>query len=401
MGTLREDDPGRRRLLLAGLAALADSAVPSGVMALATAACQPEAEPRIPIEFTPIMERGNLPSAGDIVVIDKKPLLVGKNELIIIPPTYTRNTKFEQYGGRVFTSGGDRFSSYPIRDPRMTDNMFDWMLAIDTNPSQQEMIRKKIDRKLANGGEMLLFFPGFITDDGIPYDPIVPRVDTFTTFLNGLKRGWETWDALYFNYGEKLWIDRYQLANTTRDPNQNARHAKQLVGELKQELPLVKFNFIAHSLGGLFALHAAVAHPDAVNNLVLINSPLKGFEKTAGQVVKVEAMRKALWVHGIFDEKVTDYLFALWKDQAYQKWVSDAVKFLRSLGKRVLVVIDEGDGVVSRESAEVEEVELLTIKTGERGGLIPPLENHGRPLKYGAAISYIGERLGNDMADSS
>lgn len=390
----KEFDAARRELLLRkfpGAVLLANRLIAdvprtlaAGVVSTALVACQQPPEMGMSIETTPIKERGNSPTEGDIVVIDNNPFLLRNDNRIIVPPTYIRNTKFEQYGGRVFASGTDAFRKLPVRDPRATGNMLDWLASLTPDSRQGEMIREKIAKKVTGGGEMLLFFSGFITDDGIPYDPIIPREDTFITFLAGQStRGWEPWDAMHFNYGEKLWIDRYPLANTTKDPNQNVGHAKQLVGDLKEELPLIKFNFIAHSLGGLFALHAAIAYPDMVNNLILINSPVKGFEKTAGQVLKVEAMRKALWAHGIFDEKVTNYLFALWQNKAYQKWVGDAVSFLRSIGKRVLVVIDEGDGVVSREAALVEEAELLTIKTGEKGGLIPPLENHGRPLKYG------------------
>lgn len=417
MGRLQEFDPGRRDFLskkipggvLAawGLARQASQILPVVLgEAFMASACQPKPEAELGPEFPPIKERKNSPEEGDIVVIDRKPYLLRNGVRYIIPPTYMRNTKFEEYGRRVFTSGGEEFRHHSLVDPSATSTILESLLSLHPNVGERKHIREMLTKKLRNGGEMLLFFPGFITDEGVPFDPILPRVDTFTTFIKGLApRGWQFWDALFFNYGEELWLDKYKIQNTTRDPKENIKHAKEFVGVLKAEVPLIQFNVIAHSLGCLFALAAAMEHPNIVNNLILINGPVRGLKKTPGRIAEVELLRTALKVKGIRDEKVTDYLFDLWNNKAYQKWVSDAVSFLRAIGKRVIVVIDESDGIVPQEAALIEEAELLRIRTGEKKGLvgdtIGTLKAHGRPLKYGQAIDYVGERIGEDLADKT
>lgn len=408
MGTPQECDLGRRRLLLAGAAALFKAreipALTTSIMAAAIeTACRVQAEQTLGPEFPPIRER-KIPGEGDIVLIEGAPFLLGRNKRYPMPSTYPKNSKLERYGGRIIAVGGEQFARYPIVDPSKQLTIVESVVNLHPNIEERDMVREMISKKLHSGGEMLLFYPGFLNDDGEPFNPFLPRVDTFTTFIRGLSsKDWQFWDSLFFNYGEDVWLDRYDIKNTMRDPRENIKHSKIFLASLKEELPLIRFNVIAHSLGCIFALTAAVEHPEKVNNLVLINGPLKGLEKTAGRVVEVSALKGMTAPLG--GEKVTDYLFGLWENKAYQKWLGDAVRFLRSIGVGVTVIVDEGDGIVPPESAFVEEAETLTIRTGEKKGLLPDykegLKNHGRPLKYRAAIDYIAERIGQDLADAA
>lgn len=397
---------------MGGLAALLNSPkIPNLITGLATGvlttatetACQIQGEQGLGPEFPLIRER-KIPEEGDVIIIEGAPYLLGSSKRYPIPLTYPKNSKLERYGRRMLGIGGEQFAHYPIVDPSRQLTIIESITNLHPNLEERERVGRMISKKLHGGGEMLLFFPGFLTDEGEPFSPFFPRLDTFTTFIQGLSsRGWQFWDSLFFNYGEDIWLDRYDIKNTLRDPAENIRHSKKFLATLKEELPLIRFNIIAHSLGCIFALAAAAEHPERVNNLVLINGPLKGLEKTAQRVVEVTALKGK--VAGYGGEKVTDYLFNLWGNKAYQKWLGDTVRFLRSIGIRVTAVVDEGDGIVPPGSSFIEEAETLTIRTGEKIGLLPEYEkgfaNHGRPLKYKEAIDSIGEKIGQDLADAA
>lgn len=418
MGTQQEYDPARRDLVFRKIP------LAIGGIAFALSGCQvPQLESLV---TPPKKERKDSPESGDIIFVDNKPYLLRNDKRYPIPDLekYRRYTKLDQYGRKVITSPGESYRNYPLVESVSPSAILDWMIGLSgLDPKAQGVAKEKLQKKLREGGEMLVFFPGFMTEKGEVYDVMKPYVDTFTTLIKGLApKKWGLEDCLFFNYGEKLWIDEYPTQNTARSPEENIRHALEFLKTLKEEFPFIQFNLIGHSLGGLFALAATMEHYDAINNLILINSPIKGIEGTWGRRLLTQSARPLLRVWGVEDEKVTSYLFNLWGDKAYQRRLEDFVSFFTSIGRKISVVVDENDSIVPLKSASLEKAAEVRLRgTGRPQSLWDPtlyiryldasgyviqavregLEAHGRPLIDRGVIDYSARQLGEDLADAA
>ena len=280
----------------------------------------------------------------------------------------------------------DGFQDYPVDEVPRERRIYD-----------KTTRTEKINNPL--GQEILVFFPGLTTDGGMPYETIKPVSDTFVSLLVGLKtKKWGLENSFFFTYGKERLIE-YEAKHTARSPEENMRYAIDFISVLKEEFPLAQFNIICHSLGGLFGLAAAQKHPDAINNLILINSPIRGIEGNLFRKGLVGAGRKLLEPY-IGDEKVSDYLFNLWGNKKYQRELGEFVLFFTSIGRKIIVVTDENDPIVPVESASVKGAkEIRLAKT--TNAPIPINEwlvAHGRPLRDKEAIGQIGGELGENLA---
>lgn len=102
----------------------------------------------------------------------------------------------------------------------------------------------------------------------------------------------------------------------------------------------------------------------------------------------------------IGEEKVSDYLFGAWDSKKYQKELEEFVSFFTSIGRQIIVVVDESDPVVPVESSTVKGAkEIRLAKT--TNAPIPINEwlvAHGRPLREKGVIGQIGDELGENLA---
>ncbi|MDP3726928.1 MAG: hypothetical protein Q8Q96_01265, partial [bacterium] len=318
-----------------------------GVGALSLlSACAAEEEERLTQKPKEIE---GIPKAGDLIITSEGAFLlrIGKRYPISDLRIYARNTKLERYGRKILYLPQGSLGEYSIGDVSRKQRIWDGTTRTEkiNNPS---------------GQEILVFFPGFMTDGGMPYETIKPAEDTFVNLLVGLKpKKWGLENSFFFTYGKERLIE-YEAKHTARSPEENMRHAIDFIGVLKEEFPLAQFNIICHSLGGLFGLAAAQKHFDAINNLILINSPIRGIEGNLFRKGLVGAGRKLLEPY-IGDEKVSDYLFRIWGSKEYQEKLEKFVSFFTSIGRKIIVVTDESDPIVPVESTLVKGVKEIRL----------------------------------------
>ena len=247
--------------------------------------------------------------------------------------------------------------------------------------------------------EALIFFGGFMTDEGIPYNEIVPMKDTFTALRQKLKTyGWNATDSFFFTYGVKG-LDRYKSTDTARSPRENIRHAFEFFETLEQMFPIVQFHLIAHSLGGIFALEVAKRHAAKIKSLTLINSPVRGIEPTIGTRLRTALLTQVArpWIG---EEKVTGYLFDIWNNRTYQNELLEFARSFTGSGKTLLTVISKDDPVVSKESSMIPGADEITLSLGSvRFNILildylrDCLDAHGRPLRDDEAMEGIIKKV--------
>ena len=243
--------------------------------------------------------------------------------------------------------------------------------------------------------EALIFFGGFMTDEGIPYNEIVPIKDTFTDLRQKLKTyGWNATDSFFFTYGVRG-IDRYKATDTARSPREIIKHTVEFFETIEQMFPLVQFHLFAHSLGGIFALEVAKRYSGKVKSLSFINSPVKGIEPTIGMRLRTGLLTQAVrpWIG---EEKVTGYLFDLWNNREYQEGLVEFARNFTESGRKLVTVISKDDPIVPKESSSIPGSDEILLSLGSVGFnlflldyLRDCLDAHGRPLRNDKAIEEI------------
>lgn len=360
-------------------------------------------------ETTRKWERGEGPEAGDVIFVGDQPYLLRNGQKYPIGDIdrFVEYTKFAKYGGRVFREGKtlDDIPAGFVPDGKY---FFDPYTGLP-----------KANKPF--GGEMNLYVAGFLTSGGDVFDVQRPEQDTFGRITSRQRsNNWDPGlDSGHFPYGEKS-IDKgfteYTVEDTMRNPEENAQHGLEFFETFKREMPLVQYNLIAHSLGGLFALAIAAKHYDAINNVILINSPIRGFSGSDDcQKAGTWVLKQGLRLYKRQDEKVTDYLFSLWNNKVYQREIEDFAAFFRSLGKRLIIVHTQDDRIAPIESTTIENAELVLLK----GSLsedcpvtrFPPkadipairqaLKAHGAPLENDTVIDKIKDAVGRNLAQAA
>lgn len=366
-----------QRAALLGGAALLSQVVPG---------CETPEEPSPPPQKSKELE--NIPRDGDVVMVGGEPFLLRNDKRYLIPDLriYVRNTKLERYGKKTLYLPQGSPQDRPIGDVPRARRLFD---------------KTTNTEKIINpfGQEILVFFPGFTTDGGMPWETIRPVNDTFVSLLIGLKsKKWGLVDSFFFTYGKERLIE-YEARHTARPPEENMQYAIDFLSTLKEEFPLAQFNIICHSLGGLFGLAAAKKHFDAINNLILVNSPIRGIEGNLFRRGLVGSGRKLLEAY-IGEEKVSEYLFNAWDSKKYQKELEEFVSFFTSIGRQIIVVVDENDPIAPVESSLVKGAKEIRLAKATNAP-IPIAEwlvAHGRPLRDKGIAGQVGDELGENLA---
>lgn len=328
----------------------------------------------------------NIPRMGDVVIVGNQAFLLRDNKAYPIPDLerYKKLTKFDKYGRGSFSLERDIFAQYPPAQ-------------LPTVPEVIDPFSGQFKKGKPFGGEINVYFPGFITDNGVPFDVIKPAEDTFVEIRKKLMtQKWELFDSIFFTYGERG-LGQYHAKETGRSPQENIREALAFFEQLKKDYPLAQFNFIAHSLGGIFALEAARKNPDAINNFILISSPVRGIDGNPVRRVQTQVAKQVLKPY-VGDEKASDYLFDLWGNKKYQKELEQFGESFTKMGRGLTTVASEDDPIVPKESQIIKGAGLITLRVGD----VPFSEYlvaHGRPLKSGLVVNAIAERIGENLAD--
>ena len=352
-------------------------------------ACQVPSTPIEKIIPSPTKEKENIPREGDIAAMNNAYYLIrnGMKYLLSNPQEYKRLTKFDKYSRRIlpFSPGDfDKYQSGKVSEEKYIIDLFTGQL--------------KENRPL--GGEINIYFPGFLTDGAMPYDLLIPRKDTFIAIRKNLEKNkWGEVESLFFTYGKSK-FEEYGPKDTAIDPRENIKYALEFFKSLKESFPLVQFNLIGHSLGALFALEVARKYPDAVNNLILLSGPVRGFKYDFVRAQEIEFVRQALMKLGIIEE-VIDYLVALWKDKNYQKGLDDFVKSFTASGKKIQVYTSNADSIVFEEEAYLPGVTTIIDAGGRKGGLaaIPRIfEEHSRTHHDPVVQEKINNMIGENLA---
>lgn len=383
MGTSFFEREIRRREFLQGAALFGGAVLLSQVVP----GCETQEEPSPPPQKSKELE--SIPRDGDVAVVGEEAFLLRNKKRYPISDLriYNRNTKPERYGRKTLYLPQGSFQDRPTGDVPRAQRLFD---------------KTTNTEKIINpfGQEILVFFPGFITDGGMPWETIRPVSDTFVSLLVGLKsKKWGLADSFFFTYGKERLIE-YGVKHTARAPEENMQYAVDFLATLKEEFPLAQFNIICHSLGGLFGLAAAKKHFDAINNLILINSPIRGIEGNLFRKGLVGSGRKLLEAY-IGEEKVSEYLFNAWDNKKYQRELAEFVSFFTSIGRQIIVVVDENDPVVPTESSTVKGAKEMRLAKTTNAPIIPVNEwlvAHGRPLRDKGIVGQIGDELGENLA---
>lgn len=328
----------------------------------------PDARPKIPIE-------------GDIISYERRNYLLRRELLHEISDLnrYKKLTKFNQYKRRIFD-----VSSRPQR--RIADRL------------QQRGVIDRFtggwkDAKLS-GGEINIFFPGFMTDEGQLFDVINPSNETFYEIRNELKKkNWELLDNLFFTYG-KEGFDEYNAKDTIISPVKNIDKALEFFDYAKNEFPLCQFNLIAHSLGGIFALEVARKNVGAINNIILLESPVNGLRKDNPSKEKAATLKNLIRPFA-GDEYVTDYLFDIW-DKNQKEENENFIKNFIGAGGRFLVVASANDLVVPLESKIINGTRQLTFTDKLDSSLIGYIYHHGKSLKDAKVKTIIADIIGEN-----
>lgn len=340
-----------RREFITGLAA--SLLVPS-------LACRTPSAPQVEIIPTPTKEKENVPKEGD-VVIDQHGmfnLLRNGSRYVLNSAEFTeyrRRTKFDKYKRRIFSFSPGVLDSYPIGFVPQEKYVID--------PFSGQLIPNK-----PLGGEINIYFSGFLSDGGMPYELLIPKQDAFTTLRKKLEQnGWSDNESLYFNYGKEK-FDEYTPSDTAKNPEENIAYALKQIEQLKKEFPLVQFNLIANSLGCLFALEVAKKHADAINNIILFSGPVRGLRHEFCRAQFITPMREVLRRLGII-EQVTDYLHNLWEDKAYQRELDEFVESFKKSGKNIRMYASDADSIVFSEESYLPGVTTV-IEAGEKKGCV-------------------------------
>lgn len=341
-------------------------------------------------------DKENVPQMGDIIVVGSEAELLrgGMRYRVENVETYLRRSKSP---GKIFRlqsiEAAKFFSQYP--KGQVPGNYI-----ID-------IVQQDLKRINLQGGEKIIYAQGFLSADGRPFAQIIPRKDTFVASRKRLKsEGWDSdpedivqLDSYIFSYQEDE-LKTYGIGDTLRDPKINGDYAFKFIKKRVEQHPFDQHTGIGHSLGGLYLLKMAMEFPEAFNNLILVNVPIRGISWNPVREVQTQAIRGALKALGQGDEKVTDYLFKLWGDQDYQKKLRKFIADFTKSGRRIVIVYTKGDIIVPEESAVVEGAETLSVSVGNVNPFNPfeVFTAHGIAVKDEKVLTLNSKTVGKNLS---
>lgn len=386
MNQREQHRPGRREAL-SRFAAFGAVAATTPFM-LSCDAQRPDVKPFIP------KERSSLPQEGDIVFYNNDYFLLRNGKRYPIQKealeTYKRLTKFDKFKRRLIVGSFENVQRLPLG-------------IVPDKPAIIDPFTGDIKVNKSQGGEMNIFFSGYTDATIAQYDGFIHVDRTFSELRgkDGLEKGkWKDVDSLYFTYGVRN--KKYEVKDTIQDPREVIKQVDAFMKEMKEQFPLVQFNLIGHSLGGLYAIEAAKRHADAINTVVVVSAPVRGLEPTIDKkFVKVPAVRTLLQTALGVEERVIDYLFSLWEDKKYQHELDIFSQAFVASGKILISAASKDDQIVPAESSELLGAKKLEEKMGTANivviGDVFGIAAHLAPAKNEKVIATVAENLGENL----
>lgn len=349
-------------------------------------------------------DKENGPQMGDIVVAGNEAELL-RNEMryqVSDLATYLRRSKTP---GKIFRfqdiEAAKKFLSQYPKGQIPASYRFD-------------VVQGDIKRLNLQGGEKIIYSQGFLSADSRPNVQIIPRTDAFVQFRKRLKsEGWDPdpidpslrdilhLDSYIFTYQEDE-LRKYSIGDTLRDPVISNGYALKFIKKRVEQNPFDQHTGFGHSLGGLWVLKMAMEYPEAFNNLILANVPIRGMPWDLTRWAQTQALKEALKPFGLDPTKVINSLFDLWNDPDYQKRLKKFFSDFTKSGRKIIIVYTEGDIIVPKESAVVESAEVLSISAGNVNPFNPfeVFAAHGMALEDERFLSLALKRTGKNLSTS-
>ena len=328
------------------------------------------------------------PQMGDVLTVGRESFLLRSNKAYLIPDLekYIKNKKLNRYGRKI----------YPVS--RGFLNQYEVVSDFDSRPLIPDPVTGELKNAKPFGGEMIDFYSGIFTSEGMPHDQVIPEVDTFRYIIDDLeeRKNFQVGDYLFYNHGAGK-FDKFTPKDTLQPPEENIEFALSRAEKIKNDFPLVQLNMIGHSFGCIMALEVARKHPDLINSLTLINGPVRGIEWNLIREGLRKVVRPLIWPF-VGEEYVTDYLVKKWEDKVYQRELDEFVRDFLRMGRSITVVIAENDPIVPKESALLPGALTVTLMVGDpRLNFMEYPKEHGLPLKHSKVVPLIGDIVGDNL----
>lgn len=228
---------------------------------------------------------------------------------------------------------------------------------------EANVLYEKIDdaeiayRRLGNGEESLLLIHGFM---GSSYD--------FHLIMPALAEHYTVYAVDQIGFG---------LSDKSPDLDFSKTNSAVLIGKLMDQLGVVRYHLLGHSMGGEVAMHIALNRPESVDRLILLNSA------GLGDLQNGRRTRLPAWM---IDNILQNYLLQrlVFLRTVYDNSFADANNFARFyyFNKQIpatalnRIIEDNDSGILGERIAEIENPALLIWGRQDR---IIPLDQ-GREL---------------------
>ncbi len=294
---------------------------------------------------------------------------------------YSRGTKLSEHGRQVQSVG-----------------------SLDLPEAKVELLDQVIDSISGNlknhnrNASMPLVVPGFIDKGNNGLNPVL-TIDPGGTFEDLLgrfqKNGWSyKFDTLALKRrkaGEGL----DTVGDTLSNPKDHIKNMGEQIKLFKKDFPFTQLVAFGFSLGGVELISAAMEHPDVFNDIVLIESPIRGVPRSWETTTQQIAIKTGVAIAFQAYEHVTDYLMGLWDDKDYQKKLVNFVKDFTSSGKRIVSVTLDTDGIAKRDWCVCSGIEELAIHGDPQGDTADgALPNHGPALRDNLFLDFSENLVG-------
>lgn len=328
------------------------------------------------------------PQMGDVLQVGREAFLLRSNKAYLIPDLeqYIRNTKFNGYGRKIHPVSRSVLSQYQV------------ISKFDSRPLIPDPVTGELKNAKPFGGEMIDFYSGIFTSEGIPHDQVVPERDTYKYIIDDLeeRKNFKVGDYLFYNHGAGQ-FDKFTPKDTLRPPEENIEFALSRAEQIKNSCPLVQLTAVGHSFGSVIALEVARKHPDLINNLILINGPVRGIEWNFLREGLRNIVRPLIRPF-VGEEYVTDYLAKRWENKTFQRELEEFVRNFTGMGRDLTVVIAENDPIVPKASALLPGALTITLTVGDpRLNFTEYPREHGLPLKHSKVVPMISNIIGDNL----